>query len=399
RRINCRNALNAGQAEIAYEIAKNHGPLTGQYYYEAEFLAGWIALQFLGKPEIAQQHFLALRTASSGPKTTAKSEYWLARALGAMGNDTEANSHLENAAKFPLTYYGQIARQTLKATPGALPLPPAPTPSEEDFENFAKRDAVKTIALIRAVKLDKLAPLFFHQLARTIESPGEAFLLAKLATVMQQPHASVRLSKIAFNRGLPLAEQAYPTNLLPEYKRINKPVEPALLYALSRQESEFNPVAKSPVGARGLMQIMPGTARAIARQNKVRYHRSKLTKDPSYNVMLGAAHLADLLASYNGSYILTLVAYNAGGGRVRSWTKEFGDPRAKNVDAIDWVERIPFTETRNYVKKILTGLQIFRSRLNGPGGALRILSDLNRGQQETPAETAPPGPEPATASN
>lgn len=394
RRINCRQALNAGYAIVAYQIASNHEPLTGYHYYEAEFLAGWIALQFLGKPKLAEQHFLALRTAASGPNTTAKSEYWLARVMDALGNDAGAKSHLENAAKFPLTYYGQIARQTIEAAPGALPLPPAPIPSEEDFENFSKRDAVKTIALTRAAKLERLAPLFFHQLARTIESPGEALLLAKLAAIMQQPHASVRLSKIAFNRGLPLAEQAYPTDMMPQYKEINDPVEPALLYALSRQESEFNPVAKSPVGARGLMQIMPRTARAIARQHKVRYRRSKLTKDPSYNVMLGAAHLADLLATYNGSYILTLVAYNAGGGRVRNWIKEFGDPRAKNVDAIDWVERIPFTETRNYVKKILTGIQIFRSRLNGPMGASQILSDLNRGQRGSPAETAP-----AAASN
>ncbi len=404
RRVNCRAALNSGRPKIAYEIARNRGPLTGRNYQEAEFLAGWIALQFLGKPELAQQHFLALRTAASSPQAIAKSEYWLARVTGALGSDEETRVHLENAAKFPFTYYGQIARQTIEPAPGALPLPPAPAPSRKDFENLRKRDAVKTIALIRAAKLETLAPLFFLQLARTIESPGEAFLLAKLAAFMQQPFASVRLSKIAFNRGLPLAEQAYPTNLLPEYKKIGEPVEPALLYALSRQESEFNPVAKSPVGARGLMQIMPGTARAIARQYKVRYRRSKLTKDPSYNVMLGAAHLADLLASYNGSYILTLVAYNAGGGRVRRWTQAFGDPRAKNVDAIDWVERIPFTETRNYVKKILTGLQIFRSRLNGPQGALQIVSDLNRGQpgsseKTAPAETTPIQPVPASASN
>lgn len=128
------------------------------------------------------------------------------------------------------------------------------------------------------------------------------------------------------------------------------------------------------------MQIMPRTARAIARQHKVKYRRADLTKKPEYNVMLGVAHLGDLLADYDDSYILTLVAYNAGGGRVRDWTEEFGDPRTANVDAIDWVERIPFTETRNYVKKILTGVQIFRARLNGPDGALRLSEDLARGK-------------------
>ncbi|MDA7948256.1 MAG: transglycosylase SLT domain-containing protein [Hyphomicrobiaceae bacterium] len=386
RRINVRKALNAGHPEIAYEIAKNHEPLSGNQYYEAEFLAGWIALRFLNKPEVSLEHFQALRTAASGPKTRAKAEYWLGRTAAALKKSDEARAHYEAAAKLPLTYYGQLSAQTLDPGQTTLHLPPTPKPTDEDLEKFKARDALQAIAVMRAVGLEKLAPLFFHQLARTIEDPAQGVMLAKLAHDYDQPHASVRLSKIALNRGLPLAEMAYPTNMFPSYKKINDPVEDALLYSLSRQESEFNPSAKSPVGARGLMQIMPNTARAIARQHKVRYRRSALTADPSYNVMLGVAHLGDLINSYRGSYILTLVAYNAGGGRVRDWTKEFGDPRDPDVDAIDWVERIPFTETRHYVKKILTGLQIFRARLNGSEGALRLWEDLNRGQRKLPAE-------------
>ena len=243
--------------------------------------------------------------------------------------------------------------------------------------------------LLNSIGLEKLAPLFFNQMARTLSSPGEAKLLSELAKVMKLPQSSVRLAKIAFNRGLPIADYAYPTNMMPKYKEINVPVEPALIYALSRQESEFNPIAKSSAGARGIMQIMPRTARAIARQHKVRYRRSSLTKKPSYNVMLGVAHLGDLLASYNGSYIMTLVAYNAGGGRVKNWVKDFGDPRGSAVDAIDWVERIPFTETRNYVKKILTSVQIYRARLNDPKEALQLLNDLNRGRQDKAALSKP----------
>ena len=386
RRINCRNALNAGFPQIAYEIAKNHEPLSGNKYFEAEFLAGWIALRFLNKPDVALQHFLALSTAASGPKTTAKAEYWLGRTAAALDKKDEANEHYAAAAKLPLTYYGQLAAQTLSPGHATLNLAPAPKPTDEEFDRFKSRDALQAVAVMRAVGLEKLAPLFFHQLARTIKDPAEGVLLAKLAHEFDQPHASVRLSKIALNRGLPLAELAYPTNMFPKYKKINEPVEDALLYSLSRQESEFNPSAKSPVGARGLMQIMPRTARAIARQHKVRYRRAALTSDPSYNVMLGVAHLGDLINSYRGSYILTLVAYNAGGGRVRSWTREFGDPRDPDVDAIDWVERIPFTETRHYVKKILTGVQIFRARLNGSEGALRLWEDLNRGQSKLRTE-------------
>ena len=214
--------------------------------------------------------------------------------------------------------------------------------------------------------------------ARTLTSPEEAVLLAELARAVGQPYAGVRLGKIALNRGLPTAGYAFPIGLLPDYKQLNGTVEPAFLHALSRQESEFNPKARSPVGASGLMQLMPGTARMVARQYKVRYRRSQLTRDPSYNVMLGAAFLSDLLEKYDGSYVLSLVAYNAGGSRAVKWMEQFGDPRKPEIDAIDWVERIPFTETRNYVKKILTTAQIYRARLNGPQDALRLIHDLNR---------------------
>lgn len=379
RRINCRNALNAGQPAIAYEIASNHGPLKGRSYLEAQFLSGWIALRFLQKPDVAQQHFLALRTAATAPRRIARAEYWLGRTAAVAGDNALAKTHYDNAAKHNFTYYGQIARQTLSQAPAdTLAVPAAPAPTKQDAERFAQRDAVRAIAAARSAGLEKLAPLFFHQLARTLTVPAEIVLLAEFGRLAQQPHASVRLGKIALNRGHPVADYAYPVGLLPNYKVINKAVEPGLLHALSRQESEFNPKAKSPVGARGLMQLMPGTARLVARQFKVRYNKSKLTGSPSYNMMLGVAHLADLIDSYQGSYILTLVAYNAGPGRVRDWTEQFGDPRDPNVDAIDWVERIPFTETRQYVKKILTGMQIFRARIDGPENALRIIKDLNR---------------------
>ena len=380
RRVNCRKALNSGHPEIAYQIAHNHGPISGGHYREAKFLSGWIALRFINKPAEAWEHFLALRTAATDSDEISEAEYWLGRTAAALGKGKDALTHYQQAAEYPLTYYGQLAAQSVNPGPKKLDLPPTPKPTQKDFDTFKSRDAVQAIALARSVDLEKLAPLFFYQLARTITSPGEIMLLTEMAQALDQPYASVRLSKIALNRGLPLADLAYPTHMLPEYKEINVPVENALLYALSRQESEFNPVARSPVGARGLMQIMPRTARAIARQHKVRYRSADLTRNPSYNVMLGAAHLGDLLNDYGGSYILTLVAYNAGPGRVRDWTEEFGNPTSKNGDPIDWVERIPFTETRNYVKKILSGVQIFRSRLEGADGSLRLVEDLNRGK-------------------
>jgi soluble lytic murein transglycosylase len=398
RRINVRNALKAGHPEIAYEIASQHEPITGKYYAEAEFLAGWIALRFLKRPDDALKHFIALRTSALRPKVIARAEYWLGRASTVTGNKDEARSHFENATKYPLTYYGQLALQTLNLAPSPLALKKAPEPTKEETEAFLARDAVKAIGVIWAAGLEKLGPVFFNHLARTLESPGEAVLLAELAIALGHPHSSVRLGKIALNRGLPMAEYAYPIGLLPEYKTLNGSVDPALLHALSRQESEFNPKARSPVGARGIMQLMPRTARMVARRYKVRYQKSQLTRDPSYNVTLGVAFLSDLLDDYEGSYVLALCAYNAGGSRAKDWVEVAGDPRKPEIDAVDWVERIPFTETRNYVQKILTTMQIFRSRIEGPDNAIRLVEDLNRYKPvAVPAPDANPGPVEANA--
>lgn len=379
RRVNCRSALNSGKPELAYTIARDHGPVSGESYLEAEFMAGWIALRFLGRTDDALQHFLALRTAATSGKDIARAEYWLGRTSLAMGDESEAGRHFSEAGKYPYAYYGQLALQAESQQTADFALRAAPEPTSDEIETFLNRDAVMAIAVVRAAGYETLAPLFLYQLARTLESPGELTLLGELARAIDQPYAAVRLGLIAYNRGLPTAEYAFPVGVLPDYKEINGSVEAALLHALSRQESEFNPKARSPVGARGLMQLMPNTARAVARQFKVRYHASKLTSDPSYNLMLGVAHLSDLIQSYDGSYILTLVAYNAGGGRVTDWVEQFGDPRDPRTDPIDWIERIPFTETREYVQKILTTTQIYRSRLQGPQKALRLIQDIHRG--------------------
>jgi soluble lytic murein transglycosylase len=175
---------------------------------------------------------------------------------------------------------------------------------------------------------------------------------------------------------------------MPQFKSLLKErIDPALLHALSRQESEFNAAAKSPVGAAGLMQLMPATARMVARQYKVPHSQDKLT-NPVYNQQLGEAFLNDLIESYGGSYFMSLAAYNAGGGRVAEWVKAFGDPRTGEIDPVDWIERIPFTETREYVFKIMESLQLYRSRLAGPNQALQLVQDLNRGRKVPPAATA-----------
>ena len=383
RRIDCRLALNAGQSRIAYEIAAEHGPISGDAYIEAEFLAGWIALRFMGDPETALKHLLALRAAAKSSKNLALAEYWLGRTSLALSDNGSAIVHFHAAAKYPQYFYGQLGRQALDAKPANLAVTPTPQPTEADIQNFLANDAVRAIGVAFATGMDSITSQFFLALSRKMTSPGEVVLLAEFAKQSDKPQVALRLAKIAFNRDLPVGDYALPIGVIPAVKSLlTDRVDPALVHALSRQESEFNAGAKSPVGASGLMQLMPGTARAVAKAYKVKFVPAQLT-NPTYNVQLGEAHLRDLIDSYHGSYFLALAAYNAGGGRVQEWMKAFGDPRDARTDPIDWIERIPFSETRDYVKKIMETLQLYRSRLSGSEKALQLVQDLNRGRATT----------------
>jgi soluble lytic murein transglycosylase len=198
---------------------------------------------------------------------------------------------------------------------------------------------------------------------------------------------ALRLAKVAGQRGVDIDAWGYPVKALPNWKQIGKPVEKALVYGLSRQESEFNPSAGSVVGAQGLMQIMPGTGKLIAKQYGLPFKRGLLTSDPAYNVKLGAAHIGDLLQDFGGSYVLTLVAYNAGPRRSLEWMVEYGDLRSGDIDPVDWVESIPFQETRQYVQKVLQNTHVYRSRL-APDTARAMSADLSRGAAKVFAAAA-----------
>jgi soluble lytic murein transglycosylase len=388
RRINCRGALNDGHPRVAYDIASKHGLVSGDAYIEAEFLAGWIALRFLSDPHSALRHFLSLRAAATSSKSIALGEYWLGRTALALGDRGTAMIHFHGAAKYPQYFYGQLGRQMLDARPAHLEVTATPLPTQADIQSFLSRDAVRAIGVARATGFNGVTSQFLLALSRKLTNPAEVVLLAELAKSAGDPQIALRLAKIAFNRDLPLGDYALPIGVMPEFKSLlSDRVDPALVHALSRQESEFNAAAKSPVGASGLMQLMPATAKAVAKAYKVQFSAAQLT-NPAYNTQLGEAHLRDLIDSYNGSYFLSLAAYNAGGGRVAEWMKAFGDPRNPQVDPIDWIERIPFTETRRYVVKIMETLQLYRSQLAGPKQALQLVQDLNRGRRVPRAEAA-----------
>ncbi len=396
RRINVRAALNDGHPRTAYKIAAKHGLTTGDHYIEAEFLAGWVALRYLDEPHTALRHFIALRRAATGSRNIARGEYWLGRTALALGDRGSASVHFRGAANYPQFFYGQLGRQALDPHPARLEVTSTPVPTQADIDRFLARDAVRAMGVARKAKLEWITPQFLLSLSRTLDNAGEVVLLAEYAKALGRNQMALRLSKIAFNRDLPMGDYALPVGVMPSFKSLlDEKVDPGLVHALSRQESEFNAAAKSPVGASGLMQLMPATARGVARRYKVQYSKARLT-NPAYNTQLGEAFLSDLINSYSGSYFLALAAYNAGPGRVKEWMGIYGDPRKPDVDPIDWIERIPFTETRRYVVKIMETLQLYRSRLSGPDGALHLVQDLNRGRKVPSSETASVATSPVT---
>ncbi|MBX2805696.1 MAG: lytic transglycosylase domain-containing protein [Hyphomicrobiales bacterium] len=386
RRRHIRSALDEGNAGIAYTLAaKPNAGLEHWDLSEAEFLAGWIAFRFLNKPDIARKHFLTAIAAGGLPKRRSRAAYWLGRIESAAGNHNEARARYTEAAEHHHTFYGQLAHQMIAGPDALLSFRQYTRPTQGDINQFVADDVSKAMVIAQKADFNNLLSLFMYDRAREIKSAPQIILLCELASRIAPPHHTVRMAKIAINRDFPVEHYAYP-RALPEFSAIasGQNVEKALIHALTRQESEFNPGVVSPAGAVGLMQLLPSTAKFVARRNKVPYAKRKLSSDPAYNVSLGSAFLHQLISNYDGSYIMALAGYNAGPGRVRRWSKELGDPRDSKVDPIDWIERIPFTETRDYVHKILESAQVYRSRLLNENAQIRLAEDLHRGRKDKP---------------
>ncbi len=379
RRGEVRHALSEDHPKTAYAIAKMHGPLEGDSLSGAEFLAGWIALRFLKDPHRAIPHFEASRIAGFA-RTEARAEYWLGRAELELQAPDAAQAHFAEAAARFYTFYGALSRQALRKS-NACEFRAPPQPSKEAIAAFVSEDAFKAIMIAKQLDMEAVLAGLVLDFARQIRDEGQMTLVLELAERAAPPHVAVRAAKIALLRGFAVEAYAYPT-LLPKFGQAggNGKIELAFLNALTRQESEFNPGTVSRVGARGLMQLMPQTAKQVAAAVKMKYELARLISDPSYNVTLGSAFLAQLLSGYDGSYVLSLAAYNAGPGRVAEWIKDFGDPRDKSVDPIDWIERVPFTETRQYVHKILESTQLYRCRFESSNTKFQIVEDLHRGR-------------------
>jgi soluble lytic murein transglycosylase len=381
RRQHVREALNAGNPKTAYEIAQNHSLLTNDNLSEAEFLAGWIALRFLAKPEQAREHFLIGASAGGLPKYRARAAYWLGRAELALKHKGPAEAAFRNAAQYGHVFYGQLAQAAL-GTDGQGQFRAPYTPNDSEIKAFVQQDVAQAFVIAKKAGMENVLPAFLFGLARCIDRPADMALTAELGLRLAPLPITVRFAKIGVNRGFATEYYAYPGNTA-AVKHFTKgsPVETAFLLALTRQESEFNNGIVSPAGARGMMQLMPETARQVARNNKIKYNKKKIA-EPEVNMTLGAAFLGKLISNYDGSYIMALAAYNAGPGRVREWTKKIGDPRKAAMDPIDWIERIPFVETHDYVHKIMGSLQLYRAKFGTQNTKLRLIHDLNRGRTQ-----------------
>lgn len=375
RRLVARKLLDLGDAKTAYRIARDAAiPGKDNYRAEHQFTAGWIALRYLHDPATAQTHFAKVGQGNHNPITLARAGYWQGRAAEALGRRDEARAHYEAAARYSTAYYGQIARARIGHK--EIVVRPPPEPDQRDVP--ARLEVARAIELLYAIDERDMIASALADLGERLSDVDTLVAIGEVAARNKDARAMLLLGKSALGRGLPLDHFAFPTVGIPDYRAIGPAVEPAVVYAIARQESTFNQKTISTARAMGLMQVTPAAGRYVAKKFGASYDEKRLLSDQTYNVQLGAAELGDLFADYRGSYILTFAGYNAGRGRVKDWIARFGDPRDPKVDPIDWVEQIPFAETRNYVQRVLENLQVYRVRFGG-GAKLLIEADLRRG--------------------
>lgn len=361
RRVLSRELLDIGEPRTAYRVAAGHAAESAGPIADAEFHAGWYALRELDEPETAARHFARITEVAKGPISLARAHYWLGRAAEA-GGPGEAKTHFSRAAAHGTAFYGQLAAARLGRTELSVDYP---EPGAEHRQRLGARELVRAIRRLEAAGHERRADLVYLHLAGELGSAGELALLAVMAEERGDHTLALRIGKTAAARGLGIGALAHPVGVIPAGAEIAGAGE-ALAYAVARQESEFNVSAVSHAGARGLLQLMPGTARDMAAHSGLPYAPQRLTSDAAYNAALGAMYLEHQLDRFDGSYVMAFAGYNAGPSRAVDWAGRYGDPRGTDVDTVvDWIERIPFTETRNYVQRVMENYQVYRMRLSG----------------------------------
>jgi soluble lytic murein transglycosylase len=393
RRLIARKLLDVGNPQAAYKVVRDAAlPEKGNYRAEQPFTAGWIALRFLNDPITAAKHFADIGHDSRNPIALARAGYWQGRAAEAAGRNDEARRHYEAASRHPTAYYGQLARARLGRTDLAVRRPPELTETQKLSARQA--DVVRALDLLYTTGNRDLVIAFVAEYAERATDPAVLYMMAEIATRNDDARAMLFIGKGALAQGFAFDQYAFPGKGMPKYASIGPEIDTGVVYAIARQESHFNQRTVSTAKAMGLMQVTPAAGRYIAKKFGVTYHEAKLLQDPVYNTQMGAAEIGELVRDYGGNYALAFAAYNAGRGRVKEWIGRYGDPRNPDIDPIDWVERIPFAETRNYVQRVMENMQIYRARF-GRGERLTIQADLRgkaSGASQAAVETDAPAP-------
>jgi soluble lytic murein transglycosylase len=368
-----RKMLDTSDTWSAYRIVQSAAePIGESSRVERHFLAGWIALRFLNDPDTAAAHFARISTVSARSTALARGHYWLARAAEAAGRQEQAHAEFEAAARFSDAYYGQLARARLGL--GALALGVPPTLPEEKAGRV-RPDLTRALEILYALDERSLVVSLVADVAGKADDVGILLKVGEVAEKHQDARAMLELGSTAVDRGLPFYSYAFPTVGVPGYSPVGPDIDRTVLLAVIRQESAFNPKVVSSAGAIGLMQVTAEAGQDTCRRFGCPFDVDRLKTDIVYNLELGAAELGGVLREYRGNYILAFAAYNAGRGRVAQWIDRFGDPRDPKVDPIDWIERIPIAETRNYVQRVMENLQVYRLRFD-PDARLTIERDL-----------------------
>ena len=359
RAIMSRALIYKNKYETAYKVASQHSLDKGSEFAEAEWLSGWIALSFLNDPILAIDHFNNFYQNVSYPISLARGAYWLGRSYEKIGDKRQSEDWYREATKYLTTYYGQLA--FLKINPSQnFELEEQANVKDDYRKYFYNKELVKITHLLNELNKDKYTKNILRHLANDNIASGSEILAAELATNISRYDFAIQVSKLASYEKRFHNTFNYPIISVPQYVNGRKIPETAFILSLIRQESEFDMRANSHVGAQGLMQIMPYTAKLVAKQAKLPYSKSRLTSDPEYNINLGSHYIAGLILQYDGAYPFATAAYNAGPKRVKHWKKINKDPQKKQIDFVDWVELIPFKETRNYVQRVMENYNVYR---------------------------------------
>lgn len=390
------DSLQAGDVQAAYGAAANTGASSGVEASEAEFYAGWIALERMRNPQLAARHFAILANAGTSPLTRSRALYWQGRAAEAQGDAAGAQAFYRQGAELYTTFYGQLAME--KAGMKTLTLPKDPEITQADRARFEGRELVRAARILVESSNRDTFKVFALHIDDTIPTAAEAALLVDLARGYRETDTAMRIVRTAAQRNMILPERGYP---LLAVEPVPGAAEPAFVLSITRQESNFDTTARSGADARGMMQLLPATGAMVARKLGESYNPSRLYES-ALNMRLGSRYLGDMINNFGGSYVMAAAGYNAGPGRPLQWINECGDPRAPGVDPLNFIECIPFSETRNYVMRTTETMMIYRARLNGGSTPLTLASEIKRGTKPTVSSGPQPyisGPRPYVPSS